>query len=191
MNAFRRTLALAVGLALAVTMAGCRPNRVNCTENPSDASCPPPPPPPSPTPEPPTVLDRGEGQLPELTGLFRTVATTRTGAFDVTVDWTFATNDVDIFIARGTCSFEQFVEEQCAVLAAATSSTAKPERLRLANQPAGTYSVVIVNFGPGDESIAYQVVFTPGNAAASLSDTTANVRTAKPTARLRGSVEIY
>ncbi len=101
------------------------------------------------------------------------------------MDWTFAANDVDIFIARGNCSFDQFVTEQCAIATSATSTTTKPERARLANQPAGTYTVVVANFGPGDESIAYQVVFTPGTSASSSADSPASGRIAKSTRGLR------
>jgi hypothetical protein len=142
----------------------------------------------SPTPRPPVVLDKGEGQLPVRAALFRPLATTETGAFDVKVDWTFAANDIDVFLARGTCTFEQFVAEQCTVAAMTTSTTAKPETVRLANQPAGTYTLVVANFGPGDESIAYQVVFTPGTAAASASQPTAEGRTDKITQLRRGIV---
>ena len=101
------------------------------------------------------------------------------------MDWTLAANDVDIFIARGNCSFDQFVTEQCTIAAEAISTTAKPERARLANQPAGTYTVVIANFGPGDESIAYQVVFTPGTSAASSGVSPTSGGIAKPTRGLR------
>lgn len=125
--------------------------------------------PPPPTPRPPVVLDRSEGQLPAFVALVRTLATTETGSFDVTVDWTFASNDVDVAIARGACSIEDVLADRCLYSAMTTSTTAKPERLRLANQPAGTYTLVVANFGPEDESIAYQAVFTPGTSAASTS----------------------
>lgn len=144
--------------------------------------------PPSPTPRPPVVLDKGEGQLPALVALVRPLATTETGAFDVTVDWTFAANDIDVALARGNCTFEQLVDDQCTISAETTSDTAKPEKLRLANQPAGTYTLVVPNFGPGDESIAYQVVFTPGTAAAAASRDSAGGRLDKGKRLLRGIV---
>lgn len=139
--------------------------------------------------KPSVVLDKGEGQLPARVALFRPLATTETGAFDVKVDWTFAANDVDVFLASGTCSFEQFIADQCTISAMATSTTAKPETVRLANQPAGTYTLVVANFGPGDESIAYQVVFTPGTAAASASQPLADGRLGKVTQLHRGIVQ--
>jgi hypothetical protein len=185
MNAIQRMSMLAGGAALALMLGGCNSGDPNCGTNPSGPGCPPSPTP-SPTPRPAVVIDRGEGSLPELTVLLRPVSITETGAFDATVDWTFAANDVDVFLARGNCSFEQFVQDQCAIAAGSMSTTAKPERIRLANQPAGTYTLGVVNFGPGDESVAYQLVFTPGTAAASASDSVQGVRAWPTKARLKG-----
>jgi hypothetical protein len=181
MNAIRRTLRLTTASALAVMLGACG-------GGPTEP--PPPTPTPAPTPRPAVVLDRGDGQLPNLVALVRPLATTETGAFDVTVDWTFATNDIDVGLARGNCSFEQFIADQCAFAAESTSTTAKPERLRLANQPAGTYTLVVVNFGPEDESISYQVVFTPGTAAASASHGAPEARVRKAAQLLRGIVKV-
>jgi hypothetical protein len=101
-----------------------------------------------------------------------------------------ATNDIDVFLARGNCTFEQFITEQCTISAASTSTTAKPERVRLANQPAGTYTLVVANFGPQDESIAYQAVFTSGTAAASASNGASEARARKAAQLLRGTVKV-
>jgi hypothetical protein len=181
MHAIRRTLTLTTGLALAVMLGACGGS--------DGVTTPASPTPPPPTPRPPVVLDRGDGQLPALVALVRPIATTETGAFDVTVDWTFATNDIDVGLARGNCSFDQVIADQCAFAAESTSTTAKPEKLRLANQPAGTYTLVVVNFGPEDESIAYQVVFTPGTAAASASHGAPAARVRKAAQLLRGIVK--
>jgi hypothetical protein len=181
---FRRILTLGLGLGIVLALGSCgSDDGPNCTANPTAAGCPPPPTT-VPPQRPPVVLDSGSGSLPLLNALFRPLATTETGSLEVTVDWTFAANDVDIFIARGNCSFNQFVTEQCAIAASATSTTTKPERARLANQPAGTYTVIVANFGPGDESIAYQVVFTPGTSSSSSADS-ASGRIAKPARLLR------
>jgi hypothetical protein len=182
MNAIRRTLTLTAASALAVMLGACGGSDGPTTPVTTT--------PPAPTPRPPVVLDRGEGQLPALFALLRPLATTETGAFDVTVDWTFATNDIDVGLARGNCSFEQLIAEQCAFAAESTSTTAKPERIRLANQPAGTYTLVVLNFGPEDESIAYQVVFTPGTAAASASQDASEARVRKAATLLRGTVKV-
>jgi hypothetical protein len=186
MTKFRRILTLGLGLGIVLALGSCGggSDGPNCAANPTAPGCTPPPTT-LPPPRPPVVLDSGSGSLPLFTALFRPLATTETGSLEVTVDWTFAANDVDIAITRGNCSFDQFVTDQCAIAASATSTTTKPERARLANQPAGTYTVVIANFGPGDESIAYQVVFTPGTSAASSAESPASGRIAKPTRGLR------
>ena len=186
MTVIQRTSILAAGATLTLLLAGCGSKDTGCGSNPTGPGCQPSPSP-SPTARPAVVIDRGEGSLPELTVLLRPVSTTETGAFDATVDWTFAANDVDVFLARGNCSFEQFVQDQCTIAAGSMSTTAKPERIRLANQPAGTYTLGVVNFGPGDESVAYQLVFTPGTAAASTSDSAASAAAARPLkGRLKG-----
>jgi hypothetical protein len=97
------------------------------------------------------------------------MTTTEVGTIEATVDWTYATNDVDVFLARGTCPEIEFIPELCRIVASAASATAKPERLRAPNQPAATYTLIVVNCGREDESIAYQVLFTNGSSAASPS----------------------
>lgn len=165
MNVIQRSFAWPAAATLAVMLAACHTDKP-CSSNPAGAGCPPVTVA-TPTPHPSVLLDHGEGTLPARFVLIRPVATTETGAFDVTVDWTFGANDVDIYLARGNCSFDQFVADQCAIAAASESTTAKPEKIRLANQPPGTYTLIVGNVGPGQESIAYQVVFTPGTASAS------------------------
>jgi hypothetical protein len=166
MNAMRRSLAVGAGILLVLTLGACDGGS-NCSENPTGPGCQIQP---TPTPTPRvTVLDTGQGTLPALVALMRPLATTETGAFDATVDWTFTSNDIDVFLMRGTCTFTQFVTNQCTVVASATGTTGKQERVRAANQPAGAYTFIVANFGPEDESIAYQVVFTTGASAASAS----------------------
>jgi uncharacterized protein YfaP (DUF2135 family) len=87
--------------------------------------------------------------------------TTRAGSLQATVDWTYATNDLDVAIVQGDCSFEQAAAGQCTVLAISVSTTAKPERITVNSAAAGTYTLFIENTGPGDESISFQVVLTP------------------------------
>jgi len=117
-----------------------------------------------PTPPPPTVIAQRNGyRLPVLNLGDIGFTTTSVGTVEAVVDWTLASNDVDVYITR-TCTFEQFIAEQCTVLAFSESTTAKPERPRAANVPAGSYTLWIGNVGPTEESISFQVVFT-ANAA--------------------------
>ena len=97
--------------------------------------------------------------------------TTATGTLDVTIDWTFAANDVDVILTRGSCSFDQLFAMQCNVALVADSVTAKPERLRLPGATAGAYTLFIANIGPGDESASFQVVLSPSASSASAGST--------------------
>jgi len=132
---------------------------------------------PSPTPTPApvtTVVTQGTytGMQPRLLG-YIPFTTTATGTIEVTIDWTFASNDVDLFLVRGTnpCTVAMFNDRTCPFLGTAESVTAKPERVRVQNLAAGAYSFYAVNFGTSNESIAYQVTLTsiPGASAASVS----------------------
>jgi hypothetical protein len=94
--------------------------------------------------------------------------TTLTGTLLATVDWTFATNDVDVFIARGDCTPQTFLQGGCNIGAFSDSATAKPERVTLAGAPAGTYTLLVANAGARDESLSWQVVLTPTASSASV-----------------------
>jgi hypothetical protein len=112
-----------------------------------------------PTPPPPEVVSSLSGAALEAEYMGRMVFTTaRAGALEITVDWTYATNDVDAMIVTGDCSYDQLEADQCSILGVAVSETAKPEKMQIASAPAGTYTIFIGNLGPGDESISYQVV---------------------------------
>jgi hypothetical protein len=91
----------------------------------------------------------------------RMFTTTRAGALEAIADWTFATNDVDVAVTRGDCSFDQFEAGQCEILAMTLSTSTKPERASVPSAAVGTYTLFVVNFGPTAESISYQVVLTP------------------------------
>ena len=97
--------------------------------------------------------------------------TTATGTLDVTVDWTFASNDVDIYLTQGTvpCTVADFNAGQCSFVVFSESFTAKPERLSAPNASAGPYTLYIGNRGPTEESVSYQVVLTTGGGASSVS----------------------
>ncbi len=115
---------------------------------------------PTPAPTPQVVVQGGDTLKASEVGLLP-ITTARTGAIEVTVDWTFATNDIDVALARGSCSFDQLVAQQCTIAAISASTTAKPEKIRADNAAAGTYTLFIENTGPGDESLSFQVVLTP------------------------------
>jgi uncharacterized lipoprotein YbaY len=89
---------------------------------------------------------------------FAAFTTAAPGTLEATVDWTFGTNDVDVAIVPGACNCGLAMAEQCQnELASASSTTAKPERISVPNFAAGSYTLVIANFGPAQESVSYQV----------------------------------
>jgi hypothetical protein len=165
MNTIRRFLTLAVGVALALMLGACA-GPGGCAANPAGPGCQPSPSPP-PSPRITVVLDSASYALPAFFVSLQNLTTTEAGSFDITVDWTFATNDVDVALTRGECSFEQLIADQCVFVDMTSSTTRKPEQLRIPDQPPGRYTLLIANFGPDDESIAYQVLFTPGPRSAS------------------------
>jgi len=125
------------------------------------------PPPPSPSPVPVTsVIAEGSfSGLPPQLGVAGTFTTTVTGDLEFIVDWTFATNNLDLLLFRGECSEDQFNAGQCTAGDTADSSTAKPERVGISSAPAGVYTLVVFNLGDTEESFSYQVLLTTAGSA--------------------------
>ncbi|HXY42379.1 MAG TPA: hypothetical protein VEQ10_22070 [Vicinamibacteria bacterium] len=91
--------------------------------------------------------------------------TTSTGRLEGTVDWTFATDDVEVMVATGrhTCTNGQYWDFSTCNVIASIHNGSKPKKFSLAGQPAGTYTLYILNNGPATESVSWQVlVTTPG-----------------------------
>jgi hypothetical protein len=128
-----------------------------------------PPPPPA-----PVVVAQGSGALPAEDIRFVQFTTTAAGRLDITVDWTFASNDVDFALVRGLCDGEDLLDGTCPPLGLTESVTAKPERLSIAGATAGQYTLFFANFGDRDDSIAYQVLLAAGAASASASSVPGN-----------------
>jgi hypothetical protein len=74
------------------------------------------------------------------------------GTVDATVEWTFASDDVDIYVTATACTPEMFANERCAYKAKADGETTKPERVSFSVSGGDTYRFWIVNFGPQRES---------------------------------------
>lgn len=126
---------------------------------------------PTPTPPPPPVTTLiGEGSFSGLGA--RVLAsvpfnTSATGTIEATVDWTFATDNVDIYLVRGTCTVDQFNNLTCPFVAFSESPVAKPERLSASNQAAGSFNLYIGNRGPAEEAVSFQIfLITVGTASA-------------------------
>ena len=87
-------------------------------------------------------------------------STPATGTVDVTVDWTFAENTVHVWLAKGQCTFEQFEADTCQYMTQSLVSRPKPRILSMSAAAAGTYTLIVANWGPKDESLSYQIVLT-------------------------------
>lgn len=113
-------------------------------------------------PPPPQVVSQGVGMVLEADSDGRVVfTTTRAGSLQATVDWSFATNDVDVALVAGDCPIGRFVEGLCTVLCFSDSVTAKPESVHVDGVGPGTYTLFVGNAGPEREVISFQVVLTP------------------------------
>jgi hypothetical protein len=155
--------------AIALGLSGCGSDK-----NPTNPT-----PTPTPTPAPVTrVVSQGSDTLESETLGAVVFTTTASGTVGVEVNWTFATNDVDIYLARGNdpCTEETFNNRSCGFIATEESPSLKPERLTVPNLAAGTYTLYVANFGDTDESVAWQVTLTSTSASSVSSATTATVR---------------
>jgi len=108
-----------------------------------------------------------------------TFATTASGRLEVTTDWTFASNNVDIYLVRGTnpCTYGQFNSGTCPFISRSESTTAKPERMTVTSLAADNYTLYIGNRGPTLESYSYQITLTTTSGVAAVNSST----TATPT----------
>jgi hypothetical protein len=122
----------------------------------------------SPTPGPPVKTVVMEASIPSLPVDYvsgRYFSTTAAGTLDITVDRTFRENILLIWLARGQCTFEQFDAESCDYVTQSLGILTKPTVLSVPAASAGTYTLIVGNIGPGDESVSYQVVLTSASAA--------------------------
>jgi len=112
------------------------------------------------TPPPPIVVSQGSTAIAVDYVAGRFFTTDRAGTLDVTVDYTFADSRLIIWIARGQCTGELFIAEQCD-FAATSFAGSKPRKVSVTGAAPGTYTFIAANAGPRDESISHQVVLTP------------------------------
>ncbi len=165
MSSVRPRGALCVALIALMTLGGCGGG-----SNPA-APAPVPTPRPAPTPVTSTVAQGSFTGLEPSVVLPVLFTTANLGDLEAIVDWTFATNDLDVLLVRGNdpCrgANDRFDLSLCTVIAAETGTTTKPERLRVRGLAAGTYTLYIGNIGPTRESLSFQILltFTPAAGA--------------------------
>ncbi|HXB57881.1 MAG TPA: hypothetical protein VN461_24175 [Vicinamibacteria bacterium] len=116
---------------------------------------------PTPTPVPCTQASvfQGAGALPAHVADFESITAPTTGRLDVTLDWTFASSKVGVFIAQGPCSFDQFKAAACNFLLSLVSPP-KPLKGSASNVAAGSYVLIIANAADQNESVSAQVLLS-------------------------------
>jgi hypothetical protein len=90
------------------------------------------------------------------------VNVTLSGSMSVVADWSFSTDDVDIYVTDLSCNNTEarLVRQFCTLLAKADTYGVKPKRLTLNVSP-GPYRVFVANFGPtAAESGTLQISIT-------------------------------
>jgi hypothetical protein len=109
-----------------------------------------------------TVIADREWTLEPLTLLVGDLDITGVGEgrVDATVEWTLASNDVDLYVTAQACTAEMFNRGGCAFRAQADSATAKPERLTFNVSGGDRYKFWIVNVGPQRESGTLQMILS-------------------------------
>lgn len=82
------------------------------------------------------------------------------GTLDAAVEWTFASDDVDIYVTAVACTPDMFAAERCAYKTKADSATTKPERVSFGVSAGDKHRFWIVNFGPQRESGTFVATLT-------------------------------
>jgi len=183
MHGTRRVASRGGVVVLAAVLSACGDVPNSPTPNPT------PTPTPAPTPIPPQVVAERTGFSLEAGWIgWLAFPTSQAGTLEATVDWTYASNNLDVYLVKGECNYDQLYAGLCETLASSDSETAKPDKVRLENAAAGTYTIFVDNLGPGDESLSFQVVLTPG-AAASATSRSPSIRV-RPDRRAKGQVAI-
>lgn len=116
------------------------------------------------TPQPCTqdVLFQGTGTIPA--GLVQTLPLAADVPFrlDVTLDWTFSSNPVGLYVAQGECTLTQFNARSCNFLLRLEPG-AKPQKGSANVVPGVTLNVMLSNFGTRDDAGALQIVRSVGS----------------------------
>lgn len=152
----RKLLAVSAVLALALMLPACGGSSSPVTTTP-------------PTTTPPctqTTVAQDSGPVEALTLVGGTLTTATTGRLDVTVDWTFSSSDIGVYLTtRNSCSGDQFNAGTCTFIFQSEGG-AKPRKVSAANLAAGAYDLLIANFSEQDESVSVLVVLSSANCPA-------------------------
>jgi hypothetical protein len=118
---------------------------------------------PTPTPNLTTTLPAVSFSNVDINGAFSTdVNLTVSGSMTVVADWTYTTDDVDVYVTDMSCDRAEarLAGQFCTLLGKADTYGVKPKRLTMNVTPA-TYRVFIANFGlTAAESATLQISIT-------------------------------
>ena len=99
---------------------------------------------------------------------FPPFTTSQKGDLEVTVDWTFAEDSIQLLVSTGSCTLDQVNGNQCTYIASTPASTVPKPRVVTAKAVApGTYQPIVGNRGPKTEAVSIQIILTTGGAGSS------------------------
>ena len=172
MRAMRRAMIVATAGAMAFMFGSCSNSKGGCDTNPMGPGCT------TTTTTTQPVQTRSVIRTDSCTGIgvnflcfFDPLTTSQRGDMDVTVDWTFPEDSIQVMVSNGPCTLEQINASTCPMIGTSTASNLpKPRLLTIKGVAAGTYQLYVGNRGPKTESVSIQVgLTTPGTASASTS----------------------
>lgn len=128
----------------------------------SSPSTPTPTPTPQPTPAQPILVAQINRTLSADHFFPNTVTTSRTGTLTVQLNWTYPANNLLLGVATSACSVSAYQSYSCSFLVQDSLAQTSPTKaVTVPNLAAGSYVVIVDNWGPGDESYNYTVTLTP------------------------------
>jgi hypothetical protein len=88
--------------------------------------------------------------------------TTTGGNLEIDADWTSAADNIQLVLFRGDCTLQEAVQNACDPnQIAAARNRLKPQQLLEQNLPPGTYTIMVIDAGPGSESGMMTAKLTP------------------------------
>ncbi len=144
-------------LALILTLGACGESdgKGGCGANLTGPGC-------SPTPTSPvrTMVTLGSCTNVAVNGLCRlpSFTTSQKGDLEITVDWTFPEDSIQVLVSSGTCTLEQINGDRCTYVASTPASTVpKPRVVTVKGVAPGTYQPWVGNRGPKTETVSIQI----------------------------------
>jgi hypothetical protein len=128
----------------------------------SSPSNPTPAPTPQPTPAQPVLVSQISRTLQADYFFPNTITTSRTGTLTVQLNWTYPANRMVLGLATSACSIAAYQSYTCSFLVQdSVQATTATKTITVPNLAAGSYVVIVDNYGPGDESYNYTATLTP------------------------------